>query len=348
MSSASAFLYPACYMKSKSAAAVSLFLDQIFVVAPSEDSTEMVGPGLEINSMKISPILPSSLGDKLNDFKNALKALETWGEQVGLGGNMGFETLYSALSSSGNEDIQGIIGAIKGGKKEDILMASRFFLRLSMDADQRMDEMERELERVETDRSRISELVKGLSSRGQETSGGGTYFIEPLDRSRERLRAWTRTFFAGEGQVVNSWPLGESMSVKDLMDSAYESLSEGRSPLEAAAFSIPFHPEELCRAEAAADIRPLFSRLLEMLSEKHGKDAAETTGEQEIEDVVKDLQNTIDADCSSDVGEGSARLLITIYPGYSWQEVLLKAAQVTDIGIKKSPVGSIWGSLFVV
>ena len=348
MSSASAYLYPACYLKSKSAAAVSLFLDQILVLAPSEDSTEMVAPGLEINSMKISPIVSSSLGDKLDNFKNALKALETWGEQIGLGGNMGFETLYSALSSSGNEDLQGIIGAIKGDKKEDILLASRFFLRLSMDADKRMDEMERELERVETDRSRISDLVKGLSSRGQETSDDGSYFIEPLDRSRERLRAWTRIFFAGKRQVVNIWPLGESISVKDLMDSAYESLSGGRSPLEVAAFSIPFHPEKLCSAEAAADIRPLFSGLLEMLSGKPGNDPAETTGSQKIKDMVKDIGKMIDADCDSGIGEGSARLLITIYPGFSWQEVLIKAAQATDIDINKSPVGTIYGSLFVV
>ncbi len=348
MSSVSSFLYPACYLKSKSAAAVSLFLDQVLVLAPSEDSIEMLGPGPEINSMKIAPMLPSSLGEKLDAFKKGLKALETWGEQVGLGGNMGFETLYSALSSSGNEDIQGIIGAIKGGKKEDILMASRFFLRLSMDADKRMDEMERELERVEMDKSRISDLVKGLSSPEQGTSGGGTGFIEPLDRSRERLRAWTRIFFAGEGQGENIWPLGESISVKDLMDSAYESLSGGSSPLEAAVFSIPFHPVKLCGAEAAADIRPLFSRLLEMLSGKQGKDALETTGSQKIKDVVRDIQATIDTKCGSGNGDGSAHMVITLYPECSWQEVLCKAAQITDIDINKSLVGTIWGSLFVV
>jgi hypothetical protein len=348
MSSTSAFLYPACYLKSRAAAAISLFLDQILVLAPSEDSTEMVGPGQEISSMKISPMLPSSLGEKLGDFKNALKALETWGEQIGLGGNMGFETLYSALSSSGNEDIQGIIGAIKGGKKEDILMASRFFLRLSMDADQKMDEMERELERVEMDKNRISEIIEGLSSSGKETAGGSTYFLEPLNRSRERLRAWTRTFFAGEGQAEKSWPLGESISVKDLMDSAYESLSGGRSPLEVADFSIPFHPAKLCREDAVSDIRPLFSRLLEMLAGKTGKDAAETTGSQEITDVVRDIQNTIDVNCRSDNGEGSASMVVTVYPGCSWQEVLFKASQVTDIDINKSPTRTIWGSLFVV
>ena len=348
MFSASALLYPACYLKSKSASAVSLFLDQIFVLAPSEDCIEMIAHGQEINFMKISPILPSPLGEKLDDFKNGLKALETWGEQVGLGGNTGFETLYSALKNSENEDIQGIIGAIKGGKKEDILMASHFFLRLSMDADKRMDELEKELERVEMDKSKITDLVEGLSlSSGGKTAGGGTYFIEPLNKSRERLSAWTRTFFAGDWQAENVWPLGESISVKDLMDSAYESLSGGGSSQDVAAFSIPFQLARHCSKDVASDIRPMFSRLLDMLAEL-GKDSVETTERKEISDAVKEIQDSIAAKYESGHGEAVAHMVVTVYPGHSWQEVLAKAAQLTDLDIKKSTIEAIHGSLFVL
>ncbi len=342
MSTKSALLYPTCYLRYKSAVAASLFLDEMLVMAPSEDSVELVSQDREINAMRITPIVASPLGDRLEDFKNGLKALETWGEQLGLGGNTGFETLYSALMNSGNEDIQGIIGAIKGGKKEDILMASRLFLRLSMDADQRMDQLDRELEQVEMDATKISELVEGLST--PKATEGTTFFIEPLNRVRERLRAWIRTFFSGVG-VKQCWPVGESVSTKDLMDAAYESLSGGKSSMELARFSIPFQPERLCQEKVLA-VRPLFARLLHILSD--GAKSSEITEDKELEGIKQDIQQTIDIHCEASSQKGAAHMVVTIYPGHSWQEVALKAAGLTEKDVDNCPLPTIYGSLFLV
>ena len=346
MSAVSALLYPSCYLKYKAAAASSLFLGQVFVLAPSEDSVGLITEAQEVGSMRISPLPAHPLGDKLEDFKNGLKALEAWGEQVGLGGDIGFETLYSALQNSENEDIQGIIGAIKGSKKEDILMASRFFLRLSMEADRRMDMLEQELERVEKDESRISELVGGIKAEGGKQAAGAC-FIEPLNRPRERLRAWARTFFTG-GSAEECWPLGESIAVKDLMDSAYESLSGGGSPLDVVVFSLPPHPARLCREETASAVRPLFARLLEVLSGITGSELTGITGNDEVLSLIRDIQTAMETKCGAGSLEGGARMAVTVYPDHSWQEVLLKAAGLSDIEADMCPVAAMHGSIFLM
>ena len=347
MSLSSSLLYPACYLKYRSAAAASLFLDEVFVLAPSEDSLDVLEQEKVIDSLNITPILVSPLGEKLEDFKNGLKALEAWGEQLGLGGNTGFETLYAALKNTDNEDIQGIIGAIKGGSPENLLTASRFFLRLSIEADKRTDLLDQELEKVEMDGSKISDLVEGLESSWDASAGRKTYFIEPLNRPRERLRAWARTFFAGN-RVEHCWPLGESVAIKDLMDSAYESLSGGSACVEAASFPIPLHPAKLCSREASAGIRPLFARLMALLSGKPGQDAAQFVKSEEMADLVRDIKEIMDANCTSGTMEGGARMVVSIYPDHSWQEVLLKATGLKDIQADQCPLDTVYGSLFLV
>ncbi len=345
MPSLSALLYPASYLRYKTAVAASIFLEEVHVLAPSEDSIELVSEKDEINSMRVVPVVAAPLGEKLDDFKNGLKALETWGEQMGLGGNTGFETLYSALMGSQNEDIQGIIGAIKGGNKEDILMASRFFLRLSMDADQRMDQLDKELEQVEMDESRISQLVEGLSVHSREAST--TFFIEPLNKAKERLRAWIRTFFAG-GKVESSWPLGESISIKDIMDSAYESLSGGQPCVEVARFPMPFHPENSCDPNIPEKVRPAFSKLLDFLQERAMDKPFEVDTHEELTNLIKEIQQTLESDCKTSKRKGAAHMVVTIYPGHSWQEVLLKAAGLTEKDVDDCPFAPIFGSLFLM
>ncbi len=343
MSSTRAFLYPSCYPRHRSASLASIFLAELLVLAPSEDSVEVMGQELEINSMRVKPVLASPLGDRLDDFKNGLKALEAWGEQLGLGGNTGFETLYSAIETSENEDIQGIIGAIRGGKKEDMIMASRVFLRLSMDADQRMDQLDRELERVEEDQDKISQLVEGLKE-AEAGKGPRGCFIEPLNRPRERLKAWTRIFFSGSSQE-SFWPLGESIAIKDLMDAAYESLSGGRAPLETAAIEIPFHTDSQCAQVGASEIRPLFAKLLELISRE--RDASGQ--DKEVSALSEDIQRAVEKNCGTASHGCQARMVISLYPGHSWQDVLLKAAGLGPDDVDATASGmSVPGSLFLV
>ncbi len=340
MPSTRALLYPACYPRHRSASLVSLFMEELLVLAPSEDSAEIIGQIDEINSMHITPFLPSPLGDRLEDFQNGLKALEAWGEQLGLGGNTGFETLYSAIETSENEAIQGIIGAIRGGgSKEDLLLASRVFLRLSIDADQRMDQLNRELERVEKDQNRISQLVEGLKDAGQ-AEGTRRCFIEPLNRARERLKTWTRLFFSAAESPQAFWPLGESITVKDLMDAAYESLTGGRAPLEPAALTVPVHLDEKCIGKAAEEIRHRFSGLLHMISAQ--EDAAD------ISSLTKDIQEALETNCGPVSNDCQARIVVSMYPGYSWQDVLLKAAGLGEKDAHSSPKEAVSGSIFLV
>lgn len=324
-------LYPVCFLKNKEAYCASIFLSEMTVVAPSEDSIDHICQKKEIDSMKISSIVPAPLGDKLEEFKNGLKALKKWGEQMDLGKTVGFETLYSSLSQKEHEDIQSIMSVIKGEDEKDLMMMSRLFLRLSIDTDRQMDDLEEELERVEGEASKISELVDGQESMAKTAESKVKNLIEPLDRARERLKAWARLLFASESRYrFECWPVGVSISVKDLMDSAYESISKGKSCMELAQFSLPLNLKRVCQGEMPVRIKALFSQLLDQVSSNLTWEKARLIKESEdVQAICQEINNVLDNSCSTTDQEG-LKMMITLYPDYPWENVAIKAAQLNN------------------
>ena len=347
MSSTTTLLYPTCYMKYRVASVASLFLEKVLVMVPSEENIN-VARDTEINSMKIRPLVISPLGEKLEDFQKGLKALEAWGKQMGLGRDTGFDTLYSALSGSENEDIHGIINAIKGGTHDDIIMASRVFLRLSLDTDQKMDDLDRELSKIGSKESIISGLVDGTEQEESATAGAGG-FIEPLNKAEERLKAWTRIFFTGSALVDACCPMGESVSTKDLMDTAYETLTGGNSPVTAAEFSVPHSVlTEHCQDDITGKIRPVFATFLNRMNGLSGKEITEIAKGRECTEMLREIQSFLESGSSAGDRAAVATMSVILYPEYSWQDVLLKAGNLPGDKLGSCPMPPTHLSLFVL
>ncbi len=339
-----AVLYPRCYLKRKVGAFLSLFFKEIVVLTPSElDKDKIDNSYFEEFSLKVSPWIPKPMGDAAEDLQSGIKALTTWGEQLGLGQSVSFETFYSALSSSQDEEVRKMMSALKGENKEDIITASRAFLALSLEADKREDELDAEIEKVDEQARRISQLVEDPSLLPEQRDS--FYYIEPVNKARERMKAWARLAFSESGVPKGAWPVGESIDVKDLMDSAFESLSVGGTVLDVLSVYIPLEEDVLKDENLIFKVRSIFSKILALLMDIC--DGPALTSKDEFFDMSKALEEALDSKKWEAVK--GPRLILSLYPGFSWQQIMAEAAKIKDEGLSVTPdKNCICASFFIV
>ncbi len=357
-----ALIYPVCYARNQIRRLLSPFIGRLFVVPALEDAPVAAqdpddpdrpsirqGPA----SPEIAILKRAPLGDRAEEFSQAIKALKSWGEQMRV--DTGLDTYYLAMKAgaTGSEEIEGIVDLIKGDKEVDRVFAARVFLALSQEADARKDEVEAELLRIHEESDKLSELVDGDSSihSGPPLAGTSLSHVEPLDRARERLREWTRLAFSGPGQRAEAWPVGESIAVKDIMDSAYES-DTGKSPVDLV--EIPIALGEGLTPQVPEDMVQAAVELIADLQGRRIEDAAtaEQLGKTDLVSYLREKGSEL-----ASAGGYGARLVVTLYPGRKWTQVILKAARMPE-GLSRDsssypspdpPIeGEVWGSLFLV
>ncbi len=340
-----ALLYPRCFLKKKTGSFISLFFKELIVIVPSEaDKEKKDAAYFHDFFLELHTILAGATGGVGPDeLERGVRALTRWGEQLGLGQSVNFETFYSALSSSQDSEVSSVMQAFKGEKKEDKFLAAMAFLALSAEADKREDELELELEKVENRAKRISELVEEESILPEKRES--FYYIQPLNRARERMRAWARVALS-ERDLPNAYPLGESIAVKDLMDAAFESLSGGKPVLDVFTFYIPLD-EDIRRDRAMiSKARAIFSEMLEALGDTCNHSPYKPSGE------FLELSNALSATLDSNRWEKAQgpRIVLSIYPGFSWRQIMLAAANMEgEEGIGATGVSdSFCGSFFIV
>ncbi len=320
-----ALIYPRCFVKKKIGSLLSLFFKEIMVLCPTEmDMDKIGGPYFKDFSLQITPWIPNPMGkEAAKDLEAGIKALTTWGEQLGLGQNVSFETIYSALSASQDSEVQAVMDALKGKNRQDLITAARAFLSLSLESDKREDELDTEIEKVEKQAQKISQLVEDSTLLPEAEAP--IYFVKSVSKARERLRAWVRLAFS-RGSVPVAWPIGESIDVKDLMDSAYESLSGGISALDVLDVYLPLEEKVLRDENLIFKTRSIFSDILSLMTDTcHGP---ALTADKEFFDLSKALADAVDSP-KWEQAKGP-RLVLSLYPGYSWQQIMVQAAKVKE------------------
>jgi hypothetical protein len=353
-----ALIYPVCYVRNQIRRLLSPFIGRLFVVPALEDAPVAAqAPDGQEGQVPASPEIAilrrAPLGDRAEEFSQAIKALKSWGEQMRV--DTGLDTYYLAMKAgaTGSEEIEGIVDLIKGDKEVDRVFAARVFLALSQEADARKDEVEAELLKIHEESDKLSELVDGDSSihSGPSLAGISLSHVEPLDRARERLREWARLAFSGPGQRADAWPVGESIAVKDIMDSAYEA-DTGKSPVDLV--EIPIALGEGLVPQVPEDMVQAAVELMADLKGRRIEDAA-TAEQLSKTDLVSYLREKGGKLASA--GGYGARLVVTLYPGRHWTQVILRAARMPEgsgQGTSSYPPpdppieGKIWGSLFLV
>ncbi len=219
---AKAVLYPRCVVKKRIGLFLAPFFEELTILIPSESEIEKVSYYSKDLPIDIKPLVTSPLGDDVKRFDSSIKALESWGEQMGLGDSVNFETFYTALSNTTDQEVKEVMSAIKGKEEEEVKMAARIFLALSLEADLREDELEEEMELIEKKTKKLTQLVNEEEEILLERQPISR-FIEPINRARERLTAWARFAFEN-GSLRGVWPVGESVAVKDLVDATFEGI----------------------------------------------------------------------------------------------------------------------------
>ncbi len=323
MEKSKTILYPRCFVKRKTGLFMAPFFEELVVLSPSEADSTKIDTALfeDKYALKVTPWIARENDMVSEELAQGIKALTEWGEQIGLGQSVSFETLYSALSSSQNSEMQSVIQALKGGKKEDRLTAALAFLSLSVEADKREDDLELELERVEERAKSISRLVEDetILPEAQESY----YYVRPLNKAMERMKAWARLAFS-EPHIPGAWPVGETIAVKDLVDAAYESLSGGKTVLDVMSVYIPAEEEKLSDKDLIFRSRTIFKDILALL--QNTCDDQSFKDGPEFKELVNALAESLDSRRWEEVR--GPRLVLSIYPGFPWQELVLKAAKI--------------------
>ncbi|NPA94766.1 MAG: hypothetical protein GXO58_04990 [Thermodesulfobacteria bacterium] len=330
MDSLKALLYPRCYLKRKTGDLLSPFFKELIVMAPSEKDKEKIESiTSKLISSEVKAWLPSPLGDKADELQAGISALTQWGEQLGLGERLSFETLYSAITASQDSEVQSIMDALKGHDQEDVLMAARAFLALSLEADKREDELEAEIEKVEERARRISQLVEDASLLPQNERP--VFFIQPLSKARERLRAWVRLAFSAE-KLPQAWPVGESIIIKDMLDTAYESVTKGKIPKDLFTIYMPLDETLLRNEDLIYKARGIFKDLLRVLEGTCSRSAEDFDSDSEFKELVDALSSTLESKKWEQLG--APRLIFTFYEGAAWARLMVAAAKLSDDEIK--------------
>ncbi len=325
MENLKALLYPRCYIKRRIGQLLGLFFKDLAVMAPSESEKAKIESVTEaLKSTEVTVWIPQPLGEeRAKDLEAGISALTKWGEQLGLGESVSFETFYSAINSSQDKEIRSVMDALKGRHDEDVLMASRAFLALSLEADKREDELEAEIEKVEEKAKTISRLVEDASL--LPSGDRGIYYIQPLSKARERMRAWVRLAFS-EKQLPSAWPVGESIAIKDLMDTAYESLSKGKVPIDIFSTYIPTDEALLQDEDLIFKVRGMFDDMLELVEDTCSSAIQDIGQNQEFKELAEGIAQSLESEKWEQTG--APRLVLTIYEGLSWKHIMAHAAKL--------------------
>jgi hypothetical protein len=310
-------LYPASYLRRNT----MLRLDQVFskltLLSPTED-INLPPPSIGC-SMEIEATAPAPLEDRLGWFTDLISNWKSWAENMGLGEKITASTLIRAAAGE-EESLQGILNTLKGTELPDPLMDARIFLQLSLDLDRRNDELQTDLNKLAIHEDKLKsilqepwELTDSLGSPKVPHSP----VIEPLLMAKERVRAWALLWqkYTGKG----SWPIGESIIVKDLVDGAYEALQPREAPVDLLNMVLPLDPK--IKPGESDKISNGLASLINAISDATMQNIRENG---EIQELSKDVQESWNKANRNQIP--GPTLNLTLYPERTWNEVLLKAA----------------------
>ncbi len=317
-----AILYPVTYPKRHIRGHLSRFFKEIHVLLPSEKN--VTGSVANGDNAGIAPVIahvPVPLGDRREWFEAILKDWQQWASQIGLGREGTDAAVMEAASYAMEESLQSIVASIKGTEQDDEDLKARLFLELALELDMREDELSSDLHEVAFREKKLKDLLAGPAGPGRQKAQNNREAVAPLAQGKRRLRAWAR-LYAQWKDAPELCPVGEGINIKDEMDQAYESLR--RQPaveILSLDMSSPA-PEDPTACDQARSIMMKLVKKIQK-AECHG-------GHRED---VEDLCRKIQVAWGGSEDAPGPRLVLTAYPGITWQG-LLKAVARLDTSVE--------------
>ncbi|MCD6198610.1 MAG: hypothetical protein J7K15_08590 [Deltaproteobacteria bacterium] len=313
-------LYPASYLSRDTMLRLGQVFSKLTLLVPTEEDVNPPPPSSNC-SMEIEATAPAPLGDRLGWFTGLISNWKSWAEEMGLGEKIPASTLIRAAEGE-EESLQGILNTLRGTEVSDPLLDARIFLRLSLDLDRRNDELQTDLDEIVIHEDKLKSILQdpGELTDSQDPPKN-PYFpiIEPLLMAKERLRAWALLWqkYTDPGP----WPIGESITVKDLVDKAYEALQPREAPVDLLDLVLPFDPN--IKPEESDKINNGLDSLIKAISNTTIQNMSENG---DIQELSKEIQQTWNKANKNQIP--GPTLNLTLYPKRTWKEIFSKAADL--------------------
>ena len=258
--------------------------------------------------------------------------MRVWGEQMGLDNRSVAESIHTEAFQPAAESISSILSSMKKKKVGDQLLKTRVFLQTALENDVQDDLLEIEINKLEEKRQKLTEIMGGdpheedpAARIPDEPAPANLYGIKMLNMPQKRLKAWMKLANRYSDTSLDTWPIGESIAVKDIVDRAYEKATGGMA-VELLNLRLPTEisdPE--MKPKITEGIAKLMDELKDELSRRDGSEIAQN-------ELIKNICHRIEV--SIDHRNVEKRLgptfNLTVYPGMHMDDLLPLAA-----GLKK-------------
>ncbi|HID98608.1 MAG TPA: hypothetical protein EYP57_10570 [Thermodesulfobacteriaceae bacterium] len=326
MKSLRGLLYPAGFVHHNTLIHLARFFSALTVLVPTEEADDGKYCSETDVPVVVNAVAPAPLGDRIEEFNSMIRTWEGWAGDLGLGRDDASSALLDSTIRDMESSVQSILQSLKGPEKTDPLMEARFFLKLALEYDRRQDSLAMELAALSGKESRIDSIMKGPETAPLERSARvpqSSSRIEPLHRARQRMKAWTVLW--KELTDTGLCPVGETIEVKDMLDQAYELLEDGSSVVDLLTLPLPLDPSAGPVDDSGETMDSLIN-LVRLILEAGRYDVS---GESEINRLADRIawqwNNRLQAQETGPV------LSLVLYPGRSWEEVLICACDTEDV-----------------
>ena len=246
------------------------------------------------------------------------------------------------LAAKGEEEsLQGILNTLRGTEVPDPLLDAQIFLRLSLDLDRRNDELQTDLDEMVIHEDRLKSIlqdpVEQTDSQGSSKNPHSP-IIKPLLMAKERLSAWALLWqkYTDSGP----WPIGESITVKDLVDNAYEALQPREAPVDLLDLVLPLDPN--IKPGESDKINNGLTSLIKAISNTTIQNMSDNGDIQELSEEIKEYWGKTNKNQFP-----GPTMNLTLYPKRTWNEVFSKAAHLELKQNSQNPAASIGWSFFL-
>ncbi len=326
-------IFPVNFLRHNVIRTLELFFTRVSVICPTEDpELSPCRPGNISTPLYINRICTSPLDKRIKKFRKMLEQMRVWGEQMGLDNKTVAESVHTDAFKPAGESISSILSSIKKKKPEDPLMRARVFLQIALENDMQDDLLDMELLQLEKKKKQLTDIMGG-DPHGEETgitpqpetAPPDIHGIKILNMPQKRLNSWMKLAGRYEDAPLDSWPLGQSVAVKDILDKAYEKAT-GNTALELLNIHLP---GELDDPELGPKLKEGISKLLDyLMKELAGGGDHKVADEELIKNICHRLEVSVDAK-KSRKSPGPV-FNLTLYPGMHMDDLMPLAA-----GVKK-------------
>ena len=313
-------LYPSTYLSRDTMLRLNQVFSKLTLLLPTEHRVNLP-PKSNTCSMEIEAAVPIPLGDRLEWFTDIVGNWKSWAKEMGLGEKIPASTLLSAAKDE-EESLQGILNKLKGGEVSDPLIDAQIFLQLSLDLDRHNDEVQTDLDKLTIYEEKLKSILQDpVEHTGPSSAPQNLYspIIKPVLRAKERLKAWA--LLRQKYTDPEPWPIGESISLKDLIDESYEALQPKETPIEMLDLVLPLDPN--IRPGKSDKIINSLTSLARALSDTTIKNFCKNN---EIDKLAQEIDQNWEKTIRNQAHGPTLKL--TIYPKRTWDEIFLKAADL--------------------